>query len=138
MPTNHDALISAFLMKYYGSGSNVIGCELPLATITAKDRIGLVTTRIDGESYVIVDIGMRMLGPRELFLAQGFPESYVIDILVNGRTISKKDQVRMCGNSVSPNVAAALVSANAGATSAQSLLPAADDRGVQLNLFSQR
>jgi DNA (cytosine-5)-methyltransferase 1 len=71
--------------------------------------------------FVIIDIGMRMLTPRELFRAQGFPEDYVIDRawLVNPKTgeivevkLSKESQIRMCGNSVCPDVAEALVRAN--------------------------
>lgn len=65
-----------------------------------------------GELYAIADIGMRMLQPRELYRAQGFPDSYVIDRGADGRTLSKAAQVRMCGNSVCPPLAAALVRAN--------------------------
>jgi DNA (cytosine-5)-methyltransferase 1 len=69
---------------------------------------------------VIVDIGMRMLVPRELYRAQGFPEDYVIDrgLFVEDdgtiveRMLSGKEQVKMCGNSVSPIHAAALIRAN--------------------------
>jgi hypothetical protein len=55
---------------------------------------------IGGEPWMIVDIGMRMLTPRELFRAQGFPDSYIIDRTADGTPISKTDQIRMCGNSV--------------------------------------
>ena len=58
------------------------------------------------------DIGMRMLQPRELYRAQGFPESYCIDVGADGRALSKAAQVRMCGNSVPPPFSRALVSAN--------------------------
>ena len=81
-------------------------------TVVGKDKMSLVTVRIDGEEYVITDIGMRMLQPRELFNAQGFPRDYIIDPLYNGKPLSKSAQVRMCGNSVCPQVAAALVKAN--------------------------
>jgi DNA (cytosine-5)-methyltransferase 1 len=67
---------------------------------------------VRGQDYVIADIGMRMLAPRELFRAQGFPDTYRIDVEVGGKPLSKSAQVRMCGNSVCPPVAAALVSAN--------------------------
>lgn len=67
---------------------------------------------VKGEAYQITDIGMRMLSPRELFRAQGFPEDYVIDPVFNGKPLSKAAQIRMCGNSVCPPVAAALVRAN--------------------------
>jgi DNA (cytosine-5)-methyltransferase 1 len=71
-----------------------------------------VTVEIDGVTFVIVDIGMRMLTPRELYNAQGFPRNYVIDRDVNGNFFSKSVQVLCVGNSVSPPVAAALVAAN--------------------------
>jgi DNA (cytosine-5)-methyltransferase 1 len=79
-------------------------------TIPTKDRFGLVT--IDGQDYQLADIGMRMLAPRELYRAQGFPDSYKIDIEFRGKPLSKTAQVRMCGNSVCPDVAAAIVAAN--------------------------
>ncbi len=68
---------------------------------------------LGGEVYSIADIGMRMLQPRELYRAQGFPDSYVIgDDPAQGLTLTKAEQVRMCGNSVCPPVLAALVAAN--------------------------
>ena len=78
--------------------------------IRDRDRLGLVT--VAGEQYQIADIGMRMLEPHELYAAQGFPSSYVIAPVINGRRLPKHAQVRMCGNSVSPPMAAALVRAN--------------------------
>ena len=79
--------------------------------MTTKHRFGLVT--VHGEQYRIVDIGMRMLTPRELFTAQGFPVDYQIDGLrPDGKPITKSDQVRLCGNSVAPPVPEALVRAN--------------------------
>lgn len=66
-----------------------------------------------GEVYTIADIGMRMLQPRELYRAQGFPDSYIIgDDPSQGLSLTKTDQVRMCGNSVCPPLAAALIAAN--------------------------
>ena len=106
---SHHAEVRAFLTKYYGTGEGQDTRD-PLHTVTTKDRFGLVT--IMGKLYKIVDIGMRMLTPRELFRAQGFPDNYVIDIEINGRKIGKSAQIRMCGNSVCPPVAAALVRAN--------------------------
>jgi DNA (cytosine-5)-methyltransferase 1 len=105
----HIAEVRAFLIKYYGTA---IGQDLadPAHTVTSRDRIGLVT--VQGEPYEIVDIGMRMLTPRELFRAQGFPESYIIDGSHNGKQLTKTAQIRMCGNSVCPPVVAALVRAN--------------------------
>lgn len=106
---DHHALVAAFLTKFYGTGTGQRVDE-PLGTVTTKDRFGLVT--VAGEAYRIVDIGMRMLVPRELFRGQGFPDSYVIDPIVKGKRLGATAQVRMCGNSVSPPVARALVAAN--------------------------
>jgi DNA (cytosine-5)-methyltransferase 1 len=105
----HFAEVRAFLTKYYGTGGNS-DLQEPLHTVTANDRMGLVT--IKGEQYAIIDIGLRMLTPRELFRAQGFPEGYIIDRGADGRPLTKTAQVRMCGNSVCPPVAAAIVRAN--------------------------
>jgi DNA (cytosine-5)-methyltransferase 1 len=101
--------VHAFLLKYYG---NNIGqdCREPLQTITSKHRFGLVT--IHGQDYQIVDIGMRMLQPHELYAGQGFPDDYIISHDSEGNKITKTAQVRMCGNSVSPHAAKALVEAN--------------------------
>lgn len=105
------ALVASFLQKYYGAGVGQRMAE-PVATVTTKDRMGLVTVDLDGAPFVIVDIAMRMLQPRELYRAQGFPDSYRIERGVDGRQFTKTEQVRMVGNSVSPQVAAALVRAN--------------------------
>lgn len=105
----HVGEVRAFLLKYYGSDQDPQLLD-PLHTITTKDRFGLVT--VSGQQYEIVDIGLRMLSPRELFRAQGFDDSYVIDPIYNGKPLTKTAQVRMCGNSVSPYPAAALVRAN--------------------------
>jgi DNA (cytosine-5)-methyltransferase 1 len=109
----HIAEVRAFLLKYYGNESEGHDPEGPLGTVTTKDRFGLVTVSIDGEEYVIVDIGMRMLTPRELFNAQGFPPDYIIDHDAQGRPTTKTSQVARCGNSVCPPLARALVLANA-------------------------
>ena len=79
-------------------------------TIPTKDRMGLVM--VHGEPYAIVDIGLRMLTPRELYRAQGFPESYIIDRGAAGEAITKTAQVRMCGNSVCPPLSRAIEAAN--------------------------
>lgn len=84
--------------------------EEPLHTVTTRDRFGLVMVK--GEPYAIVDIGLRMLTPRELYRAQGFPDTYVIDRGADGLPLTKTAQVRMCGNSVCPPLARALVAAN--------------------------
>jgi DNA (cytosine-5)-methyltransferase 1 len=106
----HMAEVRAFLMKYHGTGGQDQSCRDPLHTADAHGRFGVVT--VAGEAFRIVDIGMRMLSPRELFRAQGFPESYIIDRRADGGRLTKTEQIRMCGNSVCPPVAAALVAAN--------------------------
>lgn len=108
----HMGEVRAFLLKYY---ETAVGQPLtdPLHTVTTKHRMGLVMVK--GEPYQIVDIGMRMLEPHELFAAQGFPADYIHDRTAGGKKLSKAAQVRMCGNSVCPPVAAALVRANLSA-----------------------
>lgn len=108
-PAGHAEQVRALLLAYYGTDQ---AAQLgdPLPTVTTHDRFALVT--IAGQAYVIADVGMRMLQPRELYRAQGFPDSYQIERGADGRQLSKAAQVRMCGNSVCPPVAAALVRAN--------------------------
>lgn len=105
----HHGEVRAFMVKYYGTDQDPAMGD-PLHTVTTKDRFGLVT--IKGQAYAIVDIGLRMLAPRELYRAQGFPESYIIDRGAAGEPITKTAQVRMCGNSVCPPLARALVTSN--------------------------
>lgn len=107
----HFGLVSAFLIKYYGSGTGQT-IDAPLGTITTKDRFGLVTVDIDGETYAISDIRLRMLTPEELKRAQGFPRDYIIDRYDDGRPVPKTQQVKMIGNSVVPVMAERLVAAN--------------------------
>ena len=107
--TNHFGEVCAFLVKYYGTGGGA-DCAEPAPTITAKDRIGLVT--VQGQDYRIIDIGLRMLTPRELFDAQGFPDNYIIDVDADGKAYPKSEQVARCGNAVCPPIPAALVRAN--------------------------
>ncbi len=66
--TVHAAEVRAFLIKYYGNENDGIEVRDPMHTVTTKDRFGLVS--VHGETYEIVDIGMRMLTPRELFFAR--------------------------------------------------------------------
>lgn len=110
---DHHGLVTAFLIKYFGTDQDP-RLERPLDTVTTKDRFGLVT--VHGEPYRIVDIGMRMLQPRELFRAQSFADSYEIErgIAEDGEAIAftKGQQVHFCGNSVPPVMAKALVRAN--------------------------
>ncbi len=106
---DHAEQVRALLLAYYGSDQDT-PCDEPLHTVTTKPRFALVM--VDGVPHTIADIGMRMLQPRELYRAQGFPDSYVIDRGADGRALSKAAQVRMCGNSVCPPVARAIVLAN--------------------------
>jgi DNA (cytosine-5)-methyltransferase 1 len=94
------------MVKYFGTA---IGQSLdePLHTITSKDRFGLVIVTIGGEQFVIVDIGMRMLTPRELARAQGFGDDYKL----SGK---RTNDIARIGNSVPPGMAEALVRANCG------------------------
>lgn len=103
-------VVHSFLVKYYSEGGQDAACTDPMHTIPTKDRMGLVMVR--GEPYAIVDIGLRMLTPRELYRAQGFPDSYVIDTGAAGEPITKTAQVRMCGNSVCPPLSHVLIKAN--------------------------
>jgi DNA (cytosine-5)-methyltransferase 1 len=105
----HFGEVRAFLIKYYGQGTGQDINE-PLDTVTSRDRFGLVT--IDGTDYQIVDIGLRMLEPRELYGCQGFPADYIIDHDYTGKTYPRSEQVRRCGNAVCPPIPAALVRAN--------------------------
>ncbi|QXX78472.1 DNA cytosine methyltransferase [Alcaligenes faecalis] len=115
MPTltaggGHVGEVRSFLVKYYGNEQDGVSLREPLHTIPTRDRFGLVT--VHGIDYQIVDIGLRMLTPRELYRAQGFPDSYIIDRKSDGSPLTKTAQVRMCGNSVCPPLAHALVQAN--------------------------
>lgn len=105
----HFGEVRAFLIKYYGQGTGQDVKE-PLDTVTSRDRFGLVT--INGIDYKIVDIGLRMLEPRELYGCQGFPDDYIIDHDYTGKKYPRSEQVRRCGNAVCPPIPAALVRAN--------------------------
>ncbi|WP_440505638.1 DNA cytosine methyltransferase [Serratia nevei] len=106
----HIGEVRAFLLKYYGNEKEGVGLDEPLHTVTTNDRFGLVT--VEGIDYQIVDIGMRMLQPHELYAAQGFPEWYIIDQDYKGKKYAKDKQVARCGNAVPPPFAEALVRAN--------------------------
>lgn len=105
----HFGEVRAFMIKYYGDATGQ-DIKNPLDTVTTKDRFGLVT--IKGVDYQIVDIGLRMLEPRELYGCQGFPDDYIIDHDYTGKTYPRSEQVRRCGNAVCPPIPAALVRAN--------------------------
>lgn len=114
-PGGHVDEVRAFLVKYYGSDGDPQSQQQtlfgPLHTVTTKARFGLVT--VHGQQYQIADIGMRMLAPHELFAAQGFPPDYVLDPLLDGKPLTKTQQIELAGNSVCPPAAYALVAANA-------------------------
>ncbi|MGV8823017.1 DNA cytosine methyltransferase [Methylibium petroleiphilum] len=109
----HHAEVRAFLIRYFGTDQDP-RIEEPLHTVTTKHRDAVVT--VEGADYFIADIGMRMLQPRELYRAQGFPDSYIIDRGLDAEgnwiTLTKSAQVRMCGNSVCPPLSRAIVAAN--------------------------
>ena len=103
---------AAFLMRYHASGGQWADLRDPTTTITTHDRLALVTVWLKGEPWVIVDICLRMLTPRELYNAQDFPPTYTIDRTASGKVLTKTAQVRMCGNSVSPLPMRLFVAAN--------------------------
>lgn len=113
----HVAAVHAFLVRYNGqSGPQQV--DAPIGTLDTTDRYGLVSVVIDGEEYVVADIFMRMLTPRELFTAMGFPPDYVISLPgPRGRGLSKSAQIRLCGNAVCPQLADAVVRAQLPAAS---------------------
>lgn len=104
--------VAAFLIRYYGQGGQLGDLREPMSTSTTKDRLALVTVWLRGAPYVIVDIQLRMLTPRELYNANGFPKTYIIDRGHDGRVFSKSTQVRMCGNAVPPPLGRAVIEAN--------------------------
>lgn len=105
----HFGEVRAFLIKYYGQGTGQ-DIKDPLDTVTAHDRFGLVT--VNGVDYQIVDIGLRMLEPRELYGCQGFPDDYIIDRDYTGKEYPRSEQVKRCGNAVCPPIPEALVRSN--------------------------
>lgn len=111
------ALTSAFLTKYYSKGGLQALTE-PLGTLTTVERFGLVLVHqtplvwVEGEPYVIADIGLRMLTPRELARAQGFPDGYEFTPVFKGKPLIQKAQVAAIGNSVPPAFSYSLVRAN--------------------------
>ncbi|EOD2838401.1 DNA cytosine methyltransferase [Raoultella ornithinolytica] len=138
---DHHALVTSHLVKLRGTCRDGQRTDEPMPTITAGGQhVGEVSAllaandyderradqvkeflnsfgvseivTIKGIVYRIVDIGMRMLQPHELYRAQGFPDWYIIDRDYRGKRYSKEKQVARCGNSVPPPFAEALVRAN--------------------------
>ena len=116
---------AAFLMRYHASGGQWADLRDPMTTITTRDRLALVTVWLKGEPWVIVDITLRMLVPRELYNAQDFPPGYVIDRTASGKPLTKTAQVKMVGNSVSPVPMEQIVSLNSPESTAWQLRRAA-------------
>lgn len=104
-PTPTAAHVAAFLTSYYSGGGTASSCAEPVPTITCTARHALVSVVIDGSTWHVADIRLRMLKPRELATAQGFPASYIL-------TGTQREQIARVGNSVSPAVAAAVVRSN--------------------------
>lgn len=112
--SNRYGLVTAFLIKYYGTGCGQKISD-PIGTITTKDRFGLVNVALKSnkqQEYIIKDIFLRMLKPEELKLMQGFPDDYIIDRDIHGRSYPIKEQVARIGNSVVPIMAEMLVREN--------------------------
>ena len=112
-PGSRRAEVVAFLREHFGEPTEAERAD-PLGSTQARLRFGLVmvpNAAGEHEVWQIADIGMRMLTPRELYGAQGFPDDYVIDRTAEG-PLTKTAQTRMAGNSVSPPPAAALIAAN--------------------------
>lgn len=105
----HFGEVRAFMVKYYGkkTGQDV---KESMDTVTTQDRFGLVN--IQGVDYQIVDIGLRMLEPKELYGCQGFPDDYIIDRDYTWKIYPRSEQIKRCGNAVPPAFAKALVRAN--------------------------
>lgn len=105
--------VRAFLISYYGADgkpeTQKQSLDVPLGTVTTRDRFALVT--VNGIEHAITDIATRMLAPHELFRAQGFRVTYDLSGL------TKTQQIALCGNSVCPPVATALVRANVSSLS---------------------
>ncbi|QUG93094.1 DNA cytosine methyltransferase (plasmid) [Pseudomonas putida] len=105
--------VSDLLMRYHYAGAQkVVGNEKTATSMTIKDRLALVTVWINGDPWIMVDLYQRMLRPRELYLAQGFPETYQITHGHDGKPFTVTEQIHMCGNSVSPGTMAAFARVN--------------------------
>lgn len=100
---NHEMLILPFLQAYYSSGGQHQDVKDPLLAVTSKDRHGLVCVEVDGETFVITDIMMRMLDPMEGARAHGFdPKSFPENIVIDGveKRLTKTAKGHLVGNSV--------------------------------------
>jgi DNA (cytosine-5)-methyltransferase 1 len=104
---NQSSLVYAFLHQYYSMGDNSTHPAEPLATVTTKDRTALVTVEVNSVTYIVTDICLRMLTPRELARAMGFPESF--QFVADGKPLTSAASVRMIGNACPVNTVAALI-----------------------------
>ena len=112
---NHAGLILGFLQHYYGTGGQDQNLADPLGALTAKARHGLVTVKVGRETYVITDIGMRMLEPEEGAAAHGFTKGSLPDtITIDGKTrkLTKTEKYHLVGNSVPPRMVQLLAQCN--------------------------
>ncbi len=103
---------AAFMMRYHGSGGQWADLREPMTTVTTKDRLALVTVWIKGDPYVVVDIHLRMLVPRELANAMSVPPQYILTHGDDGRVFTKSQQVHLIGNMVPPLLQQAVTAAN--------------------------
>lgn len=103
---------AAFLLQYYSEGGQWSDLRDPANSITTRDRLALVTVWIKGDPYVVVDICLRMLTPRELANATSFPPQYILSHGHDGRVFTKSQQVFFIGNAVPPLLQQAVTAAN--------------------------
>lgn len=110
----HAALIASFLEHHNGEKPKVDEFGFVVITLTKKTKLKTPWgwALLEKGSYYIEDICMRMLQPLELYLCQGFRRGYIIDIGADGKPLTKTEQVRMVGNSVSPPPASAVIRVN--------------------------
>ncbi|MFP3637746.1 DNA cytosine methyltransferase [Paraburkholderia sp. SIMBA_054] len=117
----HHAVVQCVLSPELEAGARRVatflkehGIDLPAThdTLAGMNDGEVATVVIDGITYVIVDILLRMLSSAELFSCQGFPQNYILERGHDGREFSQSKQIHMCGNSVSPPWAAAFLRAN--------------------------
>lgn len=103
---------AAFLLQYYSEGGQWSDLRDPINSITTRDRLALVTVWLKGAPYVVVDICLRMLTPRELANASIFPPQYILSHGHDGRMFSKSQQVFFIGNAVPPLLQKVVTEAN--------------------------
>ena len=110
---NHVAATAAFLTKYYTMGGTDQGADVPLHTLSTKARFNVVTVSLKGKPFVVADIGMRMLEPKEAAAAHELTLPKEITVGGVRRPLSKTEAMRLIGNSVPKRMARLLAEANA-------------------------